>query len=89
VLHRDKGMAVSRVIALMSAQPARILSLDGRGSLSVGSFGDVVVFDPAAEWSFAAKASRSKSRNTPFDGAAMLGRVVATISEGRIVYRGA
>jgi dihydroorotase len=89
VLHRDKGMAVSRVIALMSAQPARILSLEGRGSLSVGSFGDVVVFDPAAEWSFAAKASRSKSRNTPFDGAAMLGRVVATISEGRIVYRGA
>jgi dihydroorotase len=89
VLHRDKGMAVSRVIALMSAQPAGILSLEGRGSLSVGSFADVVVFDPAAEWSFAAKASRSKSRNTPFDGAAMLGRVVATISEGRIVYRGA
>jgi dihydroorotase len=56
--------------------------------LSVGSFADVVVFDPAAEWSFAAKASRSKSRNTPFDGAAMLGRVMATISEGRVVYRG-
>jgi dihydroorotase len=88
VLHRGEGMAVSRVIALMSAQPAGILSLEGRGTLSVGSFADVVVFDPTAEWSFAAKASRSKSRNTPFDGAAMLGRVMATISEGRIVYRG-
>jgi dihydroorotase len=89
VLHKGQGMPVSRVIALMSAQPAGILSLEGRGSLSVGSFADVVVFDPAAEWSFAAKSSRSKSRNTPFDGATMLGRVVATVSEGRIVYRGA
>jgi dihydroorotase len=88
VLHRGEGMTVSRVIALMSAQSAGILSLEGRGTLSVGSFADVVVFDPAAEWSFRAKASRSKSRNTPFDGGAMLGRVMATLSEGRVVYRG-
>jgi dihydroorotase len=88
VLHRGEGMSVSRVIALMSARPAGILSLEGRGTLGVGSFADVVVFDPAAEWSFRAKASRSKSRNTPFDGAAMLGRVMATLSEGRVVYRG-
>jgi dihydroorotase len=88
VLHRGEGMTVSRVIALMSAQPAGILSLGGRGALSVGSFADVVVFDPAAEWSFRAKASRSKSRNTPFDGAAMLGTVMATLSEGRVVFKG-
>jgi dihydroorotase len=88
VLHRGERMSVSRVIALMSAQPARLLSLEGRGTLSVGSFADVLVFDPAAEWSFRAKASRSKSRNTPFDGAAMLGRVMATICEGRVVFRG-
>ena len=88
VLHKDQGMLVSRVITLMSAQPAGILSLEGRGTLSVGSFADVVVFDPAAEWSFQAKASRSKSKNTPFDGAAMLGRVMATISEGRVVFTG-
>jgi dihydroorotase len=89
VLHKGQGMPVSRVIGLMSAQPAGILSLEGRGTLSVGSFADVVVFDPAAEWSFAVKVSRSKSRNTPFDGAAMLGRVAFTLSEGRVVYRGA
>jgi dihydroorotase len=75
VLHKGHGMAISRVIALMSAQPAGIVSLEGRGTLRVGSFSDVVVFDPAAEWSFEAKRSRSKSRNTPFDGAPMLGRV--------------
>jgi dihydroorotase len=45
------------------------------------------MFDPGAEWSFRAKDSRSKSKNTPFDGATMLGRVRATICEGRVVFR--
>ena len=88
VLHRGEGMSVSRVVKLMSAQPAGIVSLKRRGTLSAGSFADVVVFDPEAEWSFAAKRSLSKSKNTPFDGAAMLGKVAYSISEGRIVFRG-
>jgi dihydroorotase len=87
VLHGRHGMPVERVLALLSTAPARLLKLDGRGTLAVGAFADLVVFDPAAEWSFAAKASRSRSKNTPFDGARMLGAVHATISEGRIVYR--
>ena len=87
VLHKGHGMTVSRVVELMSAQPAGIVSLKGRGTLRVGSFADIVVFDPTAEWSFDAKRSRSKSRNTPFDGAGMVGRVMATICEGRVVYR--
>jgi dihydroorotase len=81
-------MTVSRVIELMSVQPAGIVALEGRGMLKVGSFADVVVFDPAVEWSFEAKRSRSKSKNTPFDGAAMVAKVMATICEGRVVYRG-
>jgi len=88
VLHMGEAMAVARVVELMSWRPAETLRLEGRGSLAVGSFGDVVVFDPAAQWSFAARRSRSKSRNTPFDGAAMVGRVAFTLSEGRIVFRG-
>lgn len=88
VLHRGQGMTLARVIELMSTNPARVISLDGRGTLCTGSFADVVVFDPAAEWNFRAKDSRSKSRNTPFDGAAMLGQVRATICEGRVVFRG-
>jgi dihydroorotase len=87
LLHREQGLSLSRVLALMSAVPAGLAALPGRGSLTPGSFADVVIFDPAATWNFAAKDSRSKSKNTPFDGAAMLGRVHATISEGRIVFR--
>jgi len=88
VLHKGQGMKISRVMELMSAQPAGIVSLSGRGTLKVGSFADVVVFNPAEEWSFEAKRSRSKSRNTPFDGAPMLGRVAFTVSEGRVVFKG-
>jgi len=87
VLQREHGMPLARVIALMSAHPAGVIGLKGRGNLRVGSYADVVVFDAGAEWAFAAKDSRSKSRNTPFDGAIMLGRVRATVCEGRVVYR--
>jgi dihydroorotase len=87
VLHREHGMPLDRVMALMSAQPAAVIGLRDRGTLRVGSCADLVVFDAGAEWEFRASASRSKSKNTPFDGAAMLGRVVATVSNGRIVYR--
>jgi dihydroorotase len=88
VLHREHGMPMKRVIALMSELPAKVIKLRDRGTLRVGSCADVVVFDAGAEWNFAAKDSRSKSRNTPFDGAAMLGRVLATVCDGRVVYRG-
>jgi dihydroorotase len=87
VLHRESGMPLGRVMALMSAQPAAVIGLRDRGNLRVGSSADVVVFDAGAEWKFAAGASRSKSKNTPFDGAAMLGRVKAAIVAGGIVHR--
>jgi dihydroorotase len=87
VLHREHGMPLARVIGLMSAQPASVIGLKDRGTMRVGSWADVVVFDAGAEWKFAASESRSKSRNTPFDGAAMLGRVRTTVCEGRVVYR--
>ncbi|RSL16592.1 dihydroorotase [Edaphobacter aggregans] len=87
VLHKGQGMSLARVMQLVSAVPAGIVSLEGRGTLSVGGFADVVVFDATAEWAYDATKTRSKSRNTPFAGAAMLGRVKATICEGRVVYR--
>jgi dihydroorotase len=87
LLHRKHKVSLSRILTLLSTQPANLLNLRGRGSLAIGAFADVVVFDPKAEWTFQARMSKSKSKNTPFDGAAMLGRVNITISEGRVVYR--
>jgi dihydroorotase len=87
-LHHEWKLPIGRVLSLLSAQPAALLNLKGRGTLAVGSFADVVVFDPKQEWTFHAKDSKSKSKNTPFDGWTMQGRVRFTISEGRVVYRG-
>jgi dihydroorotase len=88
-LHHEWKMPLGRVLSLLSAQPAALLNLKGRGTLTVGSYADVVIFDPKAEWTFQAKNSKSKSKNTPFDGWTMQGKVHFTISEGRLVYRSA
>jgi dihydroorotase len=87
-LHREWKMPLGRVLSLLSAQPAAVLGLKGRGTLTVGSYADVVVFDPKAEWTYRANDSKSKSKNTPFDGWTMQGKVRWTISEGRVAYTG-
>ena len=87
-LHHEWKMPIGRVLSLLSAQPAALLNLKGRGTLTVGSFADVVVFDPKAECTFRARETKSKARNTPFDGWTMQGKVRWTISEGRIAYTG-
>lgn len=89
VLHQKHSLSLSRVIALLSTQPAQLLHLTGRGSLAVGSFADVVLFDATALWTYHAAASKSKSRNTPFDGWTLPGKVQTTLSEGRVVYAAA
>jgi dihydroorotase len=85
-LHKEWKMPLGRVLSLLSAQPAALLNLKGRGTLTVGSFADVVIFDPKAEWTHNARDTKSKSRNTPFDGWTMQGKVRWTISEGRVAY---
>jgi len=85
-LHKEWKLPLGRVLSLLSAQPAALLGMKGRGTLAVGSFADVMVFDPKAEWTYRAADTLSKSRNTPFDGWTMRGKVHWTISEGRIAY---
>jgi len=86
VLHRQNRMPLARAIALLSSQPAQVLHLKHRGSLAVGSFADVVLFRADKDWQFHASESRSKSKNTPFDGWKLPGPILMTISEGRIVH---
>jgi dihydroorotase len=87
VLHRRKEIPLRRIVELLSSNPARIVNLRGRGMLAVGSIADVVLFDPRARWTYDARQTRSRSRNTPFDGWQLYGRIVATIVGGRIVHR--
>jgi len=85
-LHGDLKMPLGRVLSLLSAQPAAVLGLKGRGTLAVGSCADAVVFDAKAEWTYRATEGKSKAKNTPFDGWTMQGKVRWTICEGRVAY---
>jgi dihydroorotase len=86
-LHREHKIPLARIVELFTAGPARVVNLKGRGTLIRGSHADVTIFDPKKRWSFDVAKSRSKSRNSPFDGRQLTGKVVATIVAGRIVYR--
>ncbi|SPF47401.1 Dihydroorotase [Candidatus Sulfotelmatobacter kueseliae] len=86
-LHREHRIPLTRIVELFTAGPARVFHLHGRGSLARGNHADVTLFDPKKHWTFDAAKSRSLSRNTPFDGWQLTGKVVATIVGGKIVYR--
>jgi dihydroorotase len=86
-LHREKRVPLGRIIELLSTNPARLLNLRGRGSLAVGSHADVTIFDPRKRWTYDAERSLSKSKNSPFGGWQLHGKVMATIVSGNLVYR--
>lgn len=72
----------------MSRNPARILGLHDRGSVSEGKIADVVIFDPQKEVTIDKDTFLSKGKNTPFHGRKVKGEVVCTIAGGRVVYEG-
>jgi dihydroorotase len=84
-LTADGHLTLPQVIALLTSKPAGVMGID-RGSLRVGSPADVTIIDPEAEWVVDPAAFRSKSRNTPFAGWKMRGRVVKTLVGGTVVY---
>lgn len=81
-------LTLPQLLEKMTAAPARILGLEG-GSLQVGKAADVVVFDPAQKWTLHKNDLKSKSKNTPYDGHEMVGRVKATLVGGNVIYRDA
>lgn len=85
VLHRQHGMPLSQVFALLSTRPAALLGL-AAGSLAVGAEADIVLLVPTAEWAFRASESRSRSRNTPFDGWSLPGKVHLTLRAGQVAH---
>jgi dihydroorotase len=78
-------ISLSRMVELLSCNPARLFGL-ARGSLQVGAVADVTIFDPAKQIKVEAAQFQSKSRNTPFDGWALQGAVVATVVAGRLAW---
>jgi dihydroorotase len=85
VLHRQHGMPLSQVFSLLSTRPAALLGL-AAGSLAVDAEADIVLLAPKTEWAFRAGESRSRSRNTPFDGWSLPGKIHLTLRAGQIEH---
>ena len=85
LLHRGV-MSVSAMIDAMSCKPAKVFHLPG-GTLAKGALADVTVFDPDRRWVVDASRFKSKGRNTPYGGHALIGRAQVTVVGGRVVYR--
>jgi dihydroorotase len=87
ILHVQEKIPMRRIIELLSTNPARVMGLAHRGTLAVGSHADVTVCDPNKKWLYRAADSLSKSKNSPFDGWKLQGKVVATVVGGAMRFK--
>jgi len=78
-------LPLSRFVALLSTNPARILGVAG-GTLRVGSAADVTIF-AERPWRVDASTFYSLGKNTPFDGVRFSRRAIATIVDGAFAMR--
>jgi dihydroorotase len=84
-LHHEEGVELLDVLRPLTEGPASLLGL-GAGRLAPGAPADLVLFDPGAPTIVDADALRSKSKNSPFDGRRLQGRVARTVVAGRTVH---
>ena len=83
---RSNIISLGRFVELMSANPARLLGLAGKGRIAVGADADLTILDLDLRATVDKNLFESKGRNTPFDGWALTGGVAMTIVGGRVAY---
>ncbi len=84
-LVREGVLSPIEFIRRLSTNAAKLIGIEG-GRLSAGGPGDVTLIDPEQEWVYDPADGFSKSRNSPWTGASLTGRVLATVVDGRVVY---
>ena len=73
------------LIKMMTVNPAKIIGID-KGTLSKGKQGDVTIIDPNAEYKIDVNTFRSKSKNCPYHGWTVKGKVEKTIVQGEVRF---
>lgn len=84
-LYHAGQLTMPQLFRALSLNPARRLGLD-QGRANEGAAADLVLFDPDVPFVMNRFLLKSKSKNTPFDGARMEGKVLATFVAGRQVF---
>jgi dihydroorotase len=82
----EEKISLPRFISLITSSPAKILGID-EGKIEVGKTANITVIDTEAEEEINRDSFISKSRNSAFIGQRLKGKIVCTISKGKLVYR--
>ena len=88
-LVHDGQLSLVILISKLTYEPAKIIGNKyGKvGTLDIGASADITIFDPDLEWAVDTQAFASKGKNTPLAGSRLKGKVIATISQGKLVYK--
>ena len=84
-LYHNGHLTLLEALGALTQRPAEILRL-ASGKLAVGAAADLVLFDVERPWRIDVDALRSKSKNSPYDGRPVQGRVLRTVVAGRSVF---
>tara|TARA_R110000868_G_scaffold128879_2_gene337311 strand:- start:1246 stop:2571 length:1326 start_codon:yes stop_codon:yes gene_type:complete len=84
-LYHNEDLSLLEVLRRLTVAPADLLGLDA-GRLAKGHKADIAIFNPDEGWKVIADAFKSKSKNSPFDGRPVQGRVLRTVVDGRVVF---
>jgi dihydroorotase len=84
-LVRENIITLEEMVSLLTVRPAGVFRLSG-GTLTQGSCADIALFDQNVSWTLDEGKIYSKSKNSPFLGTELTGRVVKTFVKGKLVY---
>jgi dihydroorotase len=85
-LYHDGHLSLIAALRFLTSGPAALLGLEA-GRLKRGAPADLTIFDPGQPWVVVPEKFRSKSKNSPFDGRPVQGRVLRTVVDGRTVFK--
>ncbi len=80
-----KRITVNDLVRVLSTNPARIFGMQNKGSIAVGKDADMVIYDPNAKWTMSIDKLHMNIDYTPYEGFAVTGKPVVTISKGAII----
>jgi dihydroorotase len=86
LVHEGK-IGLTMLISKLTCEPAKVIGRNGElGTLKAGAPANITILDPDREWIVDSRNFASKGKNTPYDGYKFKGKVMATISRGKLVY---
>ena len=81
----EKVITLQKAVDLLTHQPCRLFNLD-KGTLGVGKDADIVIFNPKTQYAIEPEKFKSRSKNSPYKGWKVRGKVLHTLVAGKTIY---